>query len=1198
MIASSEFQHYLQSIFTPLREDAQCWVRDRYVPTLAELPLRVQTFTSSTVNTQEQQKEKREQFMVVEGLRKYAPEHVLLVGKPGSGKSTALRRLLWEESRCCLEAIEQGQSEIPKIPILIELRGLSGSVLTEIREKLEVCLNLDEAKLKALLRERRLLMLLDGLNELPNDTAWKAVDKFIRLCADFKVPLILTTRELGSGLGHLIANRLEMLPLSEPQMREFLQKRLPETGEELLRQIQGRLRELAETPLLLQMLCDVFTEKGEIPKNRGELFRKEFARRYKEFKPERLRNISEDSRRFASDLLSYLAFTMVQGELHTDPSKPSGSWITISKAQAEKILATFLAGDQAKAKEWLEDLLEWHLLQVASEPDHIEFHHQLFQEYYAAEKLLEMLQQKHPDLTNDKRFQHHYLNYLKWTEPIAIMLGLPEITETQAKKLIELALDVDLMLGARLAGEVRPQFQEKTVASVIEKIRKQQVSPTYEMQLLASTHSDYAVSNLLAKFADENQNLIFESAFALKELGSRSAVRVLLPILECENQIAVIAALLVLEKLGNEEIIPNLQKALRHPNDNIREQAVGALSELGSQAVVADLIDFLKDQSYKVRNKAVEGLGNLGSEAAMLELLKIAIEDQSNYLRCISAIALRKINLEKATEELLNALKNKNNKIKIRQNAAEALGNVGNETAIEGLIAALEDGYIAWQVAEALVEIGSKKALPGLLKSLECPFACEQAAFVLGKLGDIAAVPNLINVLNHWDLQVREIAVDALGNLGDRTVIPKLYELLQDNLRNDLRREVVIALGKLSDERVCPELLEILEDQAFGSVPYWSGWWQVFDALEKIGGKQVVLALIRALRASNSQIRWSAAKALGSLGDHIAIDSLLTALADEDSIVRGQSAEALGKFDSQQIMPKLLPLLKDPNPNVRETVVQVLGHLKDESAVTELLNVLDDPEFGVRYDVAQSLVKLSNSKVKVDISKALAYPWKNKLLSDGFINSVQVIQINCQFYNSEIYQQADEAENLGFKNNFIKNFYKDIDKVIYQIQENPELRQKDTEDRLTIDIVNLLCSLGYDSSHELKIGGHVDLAVRTSDFVWLGEAKKYRDNNYLWEGFQQLTTRYSSGDSNQANGGLLIYIFDEDASSIMEKWQNYLLKKDLPNYSFRPCKMRSLAFISTHRHERSGQPFHVRHIPVILHFDPKDKSGRRRKELP
>ncbi|MBE9008591.1 NTPase (NACHT family), partial [Fortiea sp. LEGE XX443] len=42
--------------------------------------------------------EKVERLDVLAGLRKYAKEHVLLVGRPGSGKSTALARLLLEEA--------------------------------------------------------------------------------------------------------------------------------------------------------------------------------------------------------------------------------------------------------------------------------------------------------------------------------------------------------------------------------------------------------------------------------------------------------------------------------------------------------------------------------------------------------------------------------------------------------------------------------------------------------------------------------------------------------------------------------------------------------------------------------------------------------------------------------------------------------------------------------------------------------------------------------------------------------------------------------------------------------------------------------------------------------------------------------------------------------------------------------------------
>jgi HrpA-like RNA helicase len=86
-----DFQPYLSAIVVHYAKD------DRfYTPTDALLPLEVRT-----VERQEKEgQEKRvEQFPVLEGLRKYAlgerREHVLVAGRPGSGKSTAGRQQHW-----------------------------------------------------------------------------------------------------------------------------------------------------------------------------------------------------------------------------------------------------------------------------------------------------------------------------------------------------------------------------------------------------------------------------------------------------------------------------------------------------------------------------------------------------------------------------------------------------------------------------------------------------------------------------------------------------------------------------------------------------------------------------------------------------------------------------------------------------------------------------------------------------------------------------------------------------------------------------------------------------------------------------------------------------------------------------------------------------------------------------------------------
>ncbi|WP_063721249.1 ATP-binding protein [Nostoc punctiforme] len=118
---SIDFHRYLESVSED--ETYRYW-QDLYTPTNAldrqrlepknsrrrlDLSLMVQTVPQQRKG-EAPDREKIERLNILEGLRKYAPDHVLLVGKPGSGKSTALERLLWEEAEKRRGAWEQRRS--------------------------------------------------------------------------------------------------------------------------------------------------------------------------------------------------------------------------------------------------------------------------------------------------------------------------------------------------------------------------------------------------------------------------------------------------------------------------------------------------------------------------------------------------------------------------------------------------------------------------------------------------------------------------------------------------------------------------------------------------------------------------------------------------------------------------------------------------------------------------------------------------------------------------------------------------------------------------------------------------------------------------------------------------------------------------------------------------------------------------------
>jgi hypothetical protein len=172
---------------------------------------------------------------------------------------------------------------------------------------------------------------------------------------------------------------------------------------------------------------------------------------------------------------------------------------------------------------------------------------------------------------------------------------------------------------------------------------------------------------------------------------------------------------------------------------------------------------------------------------------------------------------------------------------------------------------------------------------------------------------------------------------------------------------------------------------------------------------------------------------------------------------------------------------------------------------------------------------------------------------------------------------------------FIDILYADIDAIVHELQLNPELRKDDDEDRLSIEIKGNLTHLGYGAAHESKIGGHTDLSVQYKGFIWIGEAKINRDYEHIFQGFQQLTTRYATGDEGQCKGGLVIYIKSNNSKQVMDRWRANLNKRGITDLEFVESSIRpDHIFFTRHTHERSGRPFTTRHVGVILGFDPKD----------
>ncbi|MBW4464718.1 MAG: HEAT repeat domain-containing protein [Pegethrix bostrychoides GSE-TBD4-15B] len=696
--ASAEFRAYLEAICGDRSFQAR---RQSYVPTdlldrqrqtnrqpfeqpdffaefaAFDLDLNVQTAREEKAKPgggEPEKAEKVERLPVLEGIRKYAAEHVLLVGRPGSGKSTALERLLLQEAELALE-----NPQAP-IPVLLKLRDGSTSVLDLLRLSL---VNHDPSlatiDLAVMLAEGRFLLLWDGVNELPNDGALKELTELRQRYR--QTPMIFTTRTLSMGSDLGIEKKLEMQPLSEPQMRQFTCTYLGnEKGNRLIGKLGQRLREFGETPLLLWMLCGVYAKAGKIPQNLGEVFRK-FAEIYDDKK-----EFDQKVRSLQSRFLQALAFAMMpQGD-------PKGLRLSIRKLEAEDLFAKLLEKETdplTRAIGYLNDLLRHHLLQPKNHSE-IEFRHQLFQEYFAAEYLLRQL-----DKLDDLTLKKLYLNPLDWTESLSLMLGILD-NEQQVLHVVQLALEVDLKLGARLAGEVKPRFQQATVEQVI----CLDVPEWLRVELLGRTRSNVAVVYLKQILVDLTSDSHSDVIRALAKMTCSPAMDILTSLLSHQDIMLRNEVIHALGQNGTEQAVNGLLQALADPVNFIRANSLKWLHKVDTELAIRALNQALNDSDYLVRetaslllNRQTKQLSYTqdmikGSEKVMphktVSQLFQDVESQDWFIRGNAVKALGEIELtDQMSATFLNNLIEATDFV--RNAAAEALSKIANPQLLSQL---------------------------------------------------------------------------------------------------------------------------------------------------------------------------------------------------------------------------------------------------------------------------------------------------------------------------------------------------------------------------------------------------------------------------------------------------------------------------------------------------------------------------------
>lgn len=339
---------------------------------------------------------------------------VIIYGKPGSGKTTFLKRLLIH----CLEGEISGKY----LPIFITLKTWSDSkleLIDFIKLEFNIC-NFPAGvfRIEDLLQSGKCLILLDGFDEMPDIYLYQSISKLEAFISKYSKNAFYITCRIAAR-EHVFERftQVEVADFNREQIIDYINNWFNnnvEKADKCLNKIfdDESILEMAKTPLLLTMLCVTFDELMDFPKDRSELYSEAINALLRKWDASRSIKRDEVYKNLPikrkEDMLSFIAFETFNANKHFIHKKQMENHIKCYIENLPDASESQLDLDSAII---LKSIEAQHGILIERAKNIYAFSHLTFQEYYTARYVLNnsLFAQVVADHFPDKRWDEVFL---------------------------------------------------------------------------------------------------------------------------------------------------------------------------------------------------------------------------------------------------------------------------------------------------------------------------------------------------------------------------------------------------------------------------------------------------------------------------------------------------------------------------------------------------------------------------------------------------------------------------------------------------------------------------------------------------------------------------------------------------------------------------------------------------------------------